>query len=74
MRSKKWHAFSTSVPPVLRLKRFQSPTFTRNGKRCSRIATMWTLPAVPAFTSSISRAIGGMYRYSRPTHTTPGWP
>ena len=40
MRSKKWHVFSTSVPPVVAVKRFQSPTLVRNGKRCSRIATI----------------------------------
>ena len=44
MRSKKWHVFSTSVPPVLAVKRFQSPTLVRNGKRCSRIATMQRSP------------------------------
>ena len=37
IRSKKWQHFSTIVPPVLRLKRFQSPIFLRNGNRCSRI-------------------------------------
>ena len=44
MRSKKWQHFSTSVPPVLRLKRFQSPTFFRNGNRCSRTNTMCSVP------------------------------
>ena len=47
MRSKKWQHFSTSVPPVLRLKRFQSPTLGRNGKRCSRIASMRSRPTAP---------------------------
>jgi hypothetical protein len=31
MRSQKWQHFSTRVPPVLWLKRFQSATFNKNG-------------------------------------------
>ena len=60
MRSKKWQHFSTRVPPVLRLKRFQSPTFWRNGNRCSRMATMRGVPTVPPCTASMRRATGGM--------------
>ena len=46
-RSKKWQHFSTRVPPVFRLNRFQSPTLARKGKRCSRTATMRTRPTAP---------------------------
>ena len=60
IRSKKWQHFSTRVPPVFLLKRFQSLTFTRNGKRCSRIATILMLPAVPDLASSTATAIGGL--------------
>ena len=60
IKSKKWQHFSTSVSPVLRRNRFQSPTLTRNGNRCSRMDSIFTLPMVPALISSISRAIGGM--------------
>ncbi len=60
MRSKKWQHFSTRVPPELALKRFQSPTLTKNGKRCSRMATMRTVPNVPDAAVAANRATGGM--------------
>ena len=56
---------------MLTLKRFQSPTLRRNGKRCSRIESMRSFPIVPPSTSRITRAMLGMYRYSMPTHTSP---
>ena len=70
MRSKKWQHFSTRVPPVFLLNRFQLLTLTRNGKRCSRMATIFTSPVVPAAISAINRWRGGMYRYSRPIQIT----
>ena len=48
MRSKKWQAFSTSVPPEFRLNRFQSPTFRRKGNRCSRMVSILTPPVAEA--------------------------
>ena len=60
MRSQKWQHFSTRVPPVRALNRFQSPTFGRNGKRCSRMATMRGMPAAPSSRSASSRCTGGM--------------
>ena len=68
IKSKKWQHFSTRVPPVLRLNRFQLPTFTKNGKRCSRIAIIFTSPIRPDLTCDTRAAMGAMYRYSRPTH------
>ena len=58
MRSKKWQHFSTSVPPVLRLKRFQWSTLSRNGKRCSRMDSIRSRPISPPATSVINRLIG----------------
>mmetsp|Transcript_87636 Transcript_87636/g.203857 ORF Transcript_87636/g.203857 Transcript_87636/m.203857 type:complete len:343 (+) Transcript_87636:906-1934(+) len=72
MRSKKWQAFSTSVPPVKRLKRFQLSTFFRNGKRCSRMDTTLTSPCSPESVSPIKCAIGGIHRYSMPVMKTLG--
>ena len=70
IRSKKWQHFSTIVPPVLRLKRFQSATLTRKGKRCSRIVSMTARPTSPAWTRSTKRVAGGMKRYSIPVQNT----
>mmetsp|Transcript_46847 Transcript_46847/g.109389 ORF Transcript_46847/g.109389 Transcript_46847/m.109389 type:complete len:339 (+) Transcript_46847:771-1787(+) len=70
MRSKKWQAFSTRVPPVLRLKRFQLSTLTRKGKRCSRIDRTLGSPSFRESDSSIRRRMGGMYRYSMPVMKT----
>mmetsp|Transcript_28684 Transcript_28684/g.98724 ORF Transcript_28684/g.98724 Transcript_28684/m.98724 type:complete len:232 (-) Transcript_28684:57-752(-) len=67
MRSKKWQAFSTRVPPVNLLNLFQCPTFCRNGKRCSRTVTILVDPSDPESTVSMSLAIGGIQRYSMPT-------
>ena len=44
IKSKKWQHFSTRVPPVFALKRFQWPTLSRNGNRCSRIESIRTRP------------------------------
>lgn len=44
-------------------------TLTKKGKRCSRIATIFTCPIDPLLTISISLATGGMYLYSSPTWT-----
>ena len=68
IRSKKWHHFSTKVPPVLRLNRFQSPTFSRNGNRCSRIVSI-RMPPVALAASDRKAATGGMNRYSMATQT-----
>ena len=46
IRSKKWQHFSTIVPPVFLLNRFQFPTLFRNGNRCSRIETDTISPVV----------------------------
>mmetsp|Transcript_12526 Transcript_12526/g.37765 ORF Transcript_12526/g.37765 Transcript_12526/m.37765 type:complete len:436 (-) Transcript_12526:195-1502(-) len=74
MRSKKWTHFSTRVPPVRSLVRFQLPTFFRKGKRCSRIDSMRRSPIRPWSASWISRAIAGMYRYSIPHHSSGAVP
>ncbi len=59
MRSKKWQHFSTSVPPVRRLNRFQAPTLPRNGNRCSRSVSM-RMPPVTRGALSMKVATGGM--------------
>ena len=60
MRSKKWQHFSTSVPPVFVLNRFQFPTFTRKGNRCSRMASIRRSPITPPRISARKRDTGGM--------------
>mmetsp|Transcript_4925 Transcript_4925/g.12983 ORF Transcript_4925/g.12983 Transcript_4925/m.12983 type:complete len:237 (-) Transcript_4925:528-1238(-) len=60
IKSKKWQHFSTSVPPVRALKRFQLPTLRRKGKRCSRIESMRRSPTTPPDASLTRRAIDGM--------------
>ena len=64
IRSKKWQHFSTMVPPLLMEKRFQSPTFTRKGKRCSRMDSICRLPTLPAWMWLTNSETGGMKRYS----------
>ena len=39
--------FSTNVPPVLAVNRFQLSTLARNGNLCSRTDTVWVVPATP---------------------------
>ena len=63
IRSKKWQHFSTSVPPDFSFSRFQSPTFSRNGKRCSRIVSI-LMPPVTSPACFTNSATGGRERYS----------